>query len=324
MNKLISIIIPVYNVEKYIEKCLLSCVNQGVPLNNYEIIIVNDGTKDSSLVIAEKIASDYQNIKIVSQPNQGLSVARNTGLKHAVGDYVWFVDSDDWIKEDSLKHIIPCLDGIADYVQLSFLYAYDDARNNKQGKTSQWKGYITGKELLKRDLLKVSSIPAQFAVYKKSLLTDNHLSFYPNVYYEDVDIKLRILNKAEKCICLDTPLYFYYQRTTGNIKSSFKEKHAMDAITVMNNLYSYSQDPTLSDDETRFMYYYFIGLCMNMIFAGIPNLDKILRIKTLRILKENRHLFSSMAKSHYTAYKWEGILGSVSVYLVYLFFRYLK
>lgn len=91
---ILSIIIPVYNVEKYIKKCLLSCINQkNVSKEEYEIIIVNDGTKDNSMqIIKETIDSlspDLNNIAVISQKNMGLSEARNTGLRHANGDYVW-------------------------------------------------------------------------------------------------------------------------------------------------------------------------------------------------------------------------------------------
>ena len=96
----LSIIIPMYNVEPYIEKCLLSCLNQNIPHADYEIIVVNDGSPDGSLGIARRIASTVDNMLIVSQENGGLSAARNKGLSYAKGEYVWFVDSDDWIEEN--------------------------------------------------------------------------------------------------------------------------------------------------------------------------------------------------------------------------------
>ena len=92
-----------YNVEKFLAKCILSCENQNISKKEYEIICVNDGSLDSSAIIAEEIAKQYNNIIIINQENQGLSVARNTGLSNAKGDYVWFVDSDDWIEEKFLS-----------------------------------------------------------------------------------------------------------------------------------------------------------------------------------------------------------------------------
>ena len=97
---ILSIIIPVYNVEKYVEKCIRSCENQDIPKENYEVIVVNDGSPDGSLAIVERLANEFSNIKVINQENKGLSMARNTGLEAAKGEYVWFVDSDDWIEEN--------------------------------------------------------------------------------------------------------------------------------------------------------------------------------------------------------------------------------
>ena len=99
----ISLIIPVYNVEQYIGRCLQSCLCQPhVAADDYELVIVNDGTKDNSMHVVEKMTRDYPNVTIINQHNQGLSMARNAGLKAAQGEYVWFIDSDDWIEDNCL------------------------------------------------------------------------------------------------------------------------------------------------------------------------------------------------------------------------------
>lgn len=92
----VSVVVPVYNVEKYIERCLDSLVRQKFGYE-YEIIIVNDGTKDNSMTIADRFASEYDFIRIITQQNAGLSAARNTGLANARGEYIAFVDSDDFV-----------------------------------------------------------------------------------------------------------------------------------------------------------------------------------------------------------------------------------
>ena len=97
---LLSIIIPIYNIEKYIEKCVSSCLQSSQV--SYEIILVNDGTKDGSMDVIRHM-SNLPNISIINQENQGLSVARNTGLSKAKGKYVWFVDGDDWIEPNSIQ-----------------------------------------------------------------------------------------------------------------------------------------------------------------------------------------------------------------------------
>ena len=112
---LVSIIIPIYNVEKYIEQCFTSIYAQDISEDIFEVIAVNDGTPDNSMSIVKTIASQHKNLVIINQENQGLSVARNTGLDHAKGEYIWFVDSDDWLTKDSLSIV---LDTIISYPKI--------------------------------------------------------------------------------------------------------------------------------------------------------------------------------------------------------------
>ena len=100
----LSIIIPTYNIEKYIKECIYSCYNQqGVSTDDYEIIVVNDGSTDRSLNVVEEAQHEIPNLRIVSRPNGGLSAARNTGLDCAKGEFVWFVDGDDCIETNALS-----------------------------------------------------------------------------------------------------------------------------------------------------------------------------------------------------------------------------
>ena len=101
----LSIIIPVYNVEQYLPRCLDSVLQQDIPYEEYEVIVVNDGSPDSSLAIAESYARRYPNVKVVTRQNGGLSAARNTGLEYAKGEYVWFVDTDDRIASNCIRYL---------------------------------------------------------------------------------------------------------------------------------------------------------------------------------------------------------------------------
>ena len=112
---LLSIIIPVYKVEKYIKRCLDSIYNQRVEEHCFETIVVNDGSPDNSGAIVRQYMAEHINCRLINQENQGLSVARNTGLDHAKGEYIWFVDSDDWLTKDSLSIV---LDTIISYPKI--------------------------------------------------------------------------------------------------------------------------------------------------------------------------------------------------------------
>lgn len=104
MEKLVSIIIPVYNVQEYLRKCLDSVINQTY--KNLEIIIVNDGSTDNSFSICKEYAKKDPRIILLSQENRGLSNARNTGIKKISGNYIYFVDSDDWLRLDAIEESI--------------------------------------------------------------------------------------------------------------------------------------------------------------------------------------------------------------------------
>ena len=103
-NILVTVVVPVYNVEKYLKKCLDSLLSQTY--HNIEIIVVNDGTTDKSLDIAKEVNSIDERVKIISQENQGLSEARNTGIRNAKGEYICFVDSDDFVHKDYVKLLL--------------------------------------------------------------------------------------------------------------------------------------------------------------------------------------------------------------------------
>ncbi len=105
MKKKFSLIIPVFDSEKYIRKCILSCTNQDIRPNDYEIIVVNDGSNDDSLNVIKDVAKDFANIVMIDKSNGGAGSARNQGLDLATGKYIWFIDSDDWIESNCLMKI---------------------------------------------------------------------------------------------------------------------------------------------------------------------------------------------------------------------------
>ena len=108
----LSIIIPVYNTEAYLRRCLDSCLHQDLPMDQYEIIAVNDGSTDRSLEILKDYERQYTNIHVYSQENKRQGAARNYGLTKASGEYIWFVDADDWIANNCLRKLSLSLDGI--------------------------------------------------------------------------------------------------------------------------------------------------------------------------------------------------------------------
>lgn len=116
---ILSFIVPCYNVEPYVEKCIESLENQDIPKGEYEILAYNDESKDNTLQVLEKLAKKYQNVKVASHKNKGLSGTRNRGIREAQGDFIWFIDSDDWISENCLGKILASITDKTDIVAFS-------------------------------------------------------------------------------------------------------------------------------------------------------------------------------------------------------------
>ncbi len=299
----LSIVIPVYNVERYIEKCLLSCVKQDIPYSDYEIIVVNDGTPDKSMDIVLSIAQQYDNIIIVNQENQGLSAARNAGLNKVCGEYVWFIDSDDYIEANSLKRIISFLDNGLDILQLQFRWVYEDGTPAVDEPIYNTDGIRDGKYIIEKGGL---FAPAQLCIYRVAFLRQYNLNFVEGIYHEDSEFKPRATYYANS-INSDTEIsYNYLQRSSGSITSSFKLKNGLDILFVMNNLLQFTIDNDMPDC-CKWTFFRMMSMNMNSLLIGYRQLNNADKATIRRKLHHNRHLFLCMVKSRKIKYSIEGI-----------------
>ncbi len=245
MKPVLTIVIPVYNVAKYVEKCIRSVYNQSLSMDSYEVIVVNDGTKDDSLQICENLQAEIPSLKIISQENRGLSGARNTGLRNAIGDYVWFVDSDDWIKEDCLVSIVDTL--IKHKADISWL-GHTVVLNDKLDRLfvpKKTQNTITGEEFFISHLNNLFFI-WKF-IYKREFLQDNELSFYEGILYEDLEFTPRALLKARTCITIPHAYYYYLVRE-GSIVTNVKDKNIEDRFFVLDRLNELKKTTGISDE----------------------------------------------------------------------------
>jgi glycosyltransferase involved in cell wall biosynthesis len=232
MQPILSIIIPVYNVAAYLEKCVHSCINQNVDEKFYEIILVNDGSTDNSLEVCEKLKLQYPDLKIISQKNKGLSGARNTGLNHSKGKYLWFVDSDDWIRTNCLTSIIKKLSTEIDIIWLGH-DVWHLGKSKKAYVPQEVSHAITGEDFF------VNHLGNQFYIWKfiynRAFLTTNNLTFLEGILYEDLEFTPRALLYAEKCILIPEVCYHYLVRE-GSIANNIKEKNIEHRFIILNKL----------------------------------------------------------------------------------------
>ena len=235
MTKL-SIIVPVYNVEKYIRPCIESIFNQGLDETDFEVIIINDGSTDRSMEMITDIIGQHQNITVINQENQGLSVARNNGIAKARGQYILMPDSDDLLIENSL---IPILDiateSQADLIVADFLRMTNEEIENLT--VIQQKDF-TIQELSGFQLYINEIVPNEFYVwrtlYRREFIRHNNLSFVPGIFFQDVPFTHESYLRAKKCIRTNRLLNIYRRgHASVSAPSSFKMKNAQDFIVAI-------------------------------------------------------------------------------------------
>ena len=296
----VSLIIPVYNVEAFVEKCLTSCVKQDLPPKDYEIVVVNDGSTDNSLNIVERFSAGYNNIKIISQSNAGLSEARNVGLQNASGEYVWFVDSDDWILEDCLKEVTDlCTGRYLDMLQICAANMYGDKAVRRFSYTNE-ESVFSGVEALKRGI----PFCAPFSIYRRAFLERHKLTFYPGIYHEDNEFTPRAYYLAERVSSLNKLLYFVFQNP-NSITRTVNPQKAFDCLIVLNSLHDFMKG---MKEEALLPFHRLITGTFNAAIHDtleIPEKDK----RRFNVeLYQNRHLYIHLLKSQQWIYQMEGLL----------------
>ena len=223
--KRISLIVPMYKVEAYLDRCLRSCLSQDIPEEDYEILAVDDQSPDSSAAIAASIAASHPCIRVLRQGHAGLSAARNLGLRNACGRYVWFIDSDDRIEENCLGKILET----AEKQDLDILRI--SAADVKDGNTVrrfsiQGTGVVAGRTLVDEGRMQLC---APFSIFRKDFLTAEALEFMEGIYHEDAEFSPRAYYLAERVGSIDECLYFVRQNE-GSITRSYNPKRSLDYL----------------------------------------------------------------------------------------------
>lgn len=236
MSVKVSIIVPVYNVEKYLEKCLNSLVNQT--LKEIEIIIVEDCSTDLSLEICEKYSEKYKNIKLIKHShNKGLSEARNTGLKYVNGEYIGFVDSDDWISYNMYELLYE--DAVKNNSDISMcgIVIFEEGKEKNINNFGKYT-FLEREEFLINYLNRKISTNVWNKIYKKNLFSDNKINFPICKFAEDQYSSFLLIYNSNTISSIKECLYFYNIRGNSLTTSKFSEKN-IDEIYQIENIKKY-------------------------------------------------------------------------------------
>ncbi len=245
-NKRLSIIIPLYNVEEYIERCILSIVTQSINNDSYELILVNDGSTDRSQSIINQLQKKHSSIKLIYKENEGLSSARNKGLDIASGDYIFFVDADDWISSNTLSKL---LNTINTHPEDIILFKTAEVYPNKEVKAINFHLPESNKTLLVEDYICDYTIlsAAWQGLFKRNLFSDHNIRMPKGFLAEDDDLVIKLFSVAETIYYLPIEVYNYYQRPQS-ISNSSDDKHNTRLIRyriyIFGGLVKYSQSFT--------------------------------------------------------------------------------
>ncbi len=236
-NIKVSVIIPVYNVEKYLRQCLDSVINQT--LKDIEIICVNDGSTDNSLKILEEYASKDNRIKIINKENGGLSSARNAGLAASEGKYIHFLDSDDYIDSkcyEKLYNKIVKFD--ADFCQFGFNYVNNDGKILNK---TDFDEFYKNKSRVVFNCFDERQFPfrktwgAPLRLYNKQFFIDNVREFPVGKWYEDLSTGIKGAILAKKIVCLEEHLYFYRSTPNSIMKKTSSDKKCLDILEAIKD-----------------------------------------------------------------------------------------
>lgn len=300
----VSLIIPVYNVEDYIERCLTSVVKQT--LKDIEIIIVNDGSSDKSMEIVNRFDVKYANIYIVNKVNGGLSSARNSGLKVASGKYIAFIDSDDYIDETMLEQMYNSAEVNGFEIVACNLTKVDlsDKILEVQKNTVNYNHTYAKHDVIGEYLLNNIPSYAWNKLYLKKLFDEYKITYPEGRLYEDIGTTFELLFRAEKIGFIDKSLYFYVQRD-GAITKVPSFKAGIDIILIIDGIKSILEANDMYNNyEEAFQnfalkYLFLANVLFYKRYVLTKDKEKLNRFKKLATTRMQYLKFKVILKSKY-------------------------
>jgi len=242
----ISIIIPVYNVEKYLEQCLESLVDQT--LREIEIILINDGSTDNSAKICEKYVKKDGRIRLINQKNKGPSAARNAGLKTAKGEFIGFVDSDDWIDLDFYEKLYnAAAQNTAEIAAAGII--------RKREHSEKYRNHYEKQEIFEgaQEKINVCNIPETCymvnKIYKRESFDKHKLAFEEGVFYEDVRLSIKAIYHLGRLVTVPDVNYYYRVNTNSIVKTRASAKKLKDHYDALVELFEFADAHNIKIDE---------------------------------------------------------------------------
>jgi len=322
--KKLSIIVPVYQVERYIRPCIESIFKQGLDDTDFELIIVNDGTKDRSMEMIADIISQHDNIIVINQENQSLSVARNNGIAKAQGEYIFMPDSDDLLIENSLAPLLAKATEtkvdlvLADAVEIYADEMPPDCKVQNKILSIEKK---TGHQLFIEDL-NPYRCQVWRMLYRRDFLIQNQLKFVPGIHYQDVPFTHECILKANQCLKASWLIYIYRRAREGSNTALFNKRNAHDLSIAISKTWELTNiaglSPALRTKLESDVYTSFIKLVFSVIHYIKGSAERIEVISFLhRQAPQLRFTFAFQPKVESIVLHWSPRLYMTIRYLIW-------
>lgn len=295
-GKLISVIIPVYNVEKYLDRCMKSVINQTY--ENLEIILVDDGSTDNSGKMCDEYVYKDKRIKVTHKKNNGLGMARNSGLSIAKGEYVAFVDSDDEVALDMYSKLYYCAE--KNKTDICYCGCTDILNDKRYTGIPPLKLKFQGREVYEEFVVMLmGSLPENndslytggsvcSSIYRKSLIVGNNILFYSEkekYISEDLIFNIDVCKFAKSITILPESLYYYYKRA-GSLTTSYREDRFEKGIVLYNKLKKEAEEIDILDLAEVRMKNTFLHYLISCVKTEVQFINKNAVKKTYNNIKE--------------------------------------
>ena len=289
----LSIILPVYNTGHLVEKAINSLL--GLKNIELEILCLNDGSTDDSWDKLQEIEKKCEQVKLINKENEGLSRTRNKGIQEASGDYVYFLDSDDWVNTEAFDELLAfCHDGY-DIIHGNFCYVYEDG--SMKPNKNQLEGSYTGQEFLCNGLLQDKiSMASCINIFKREFLMAHGLLFLPGIYHEDEEFNLRVFSYANRVASKDLTFHMYLQRSNSISNDKTKEdKRFNDVLTIYKSIMNFITESNHVSDEYKKMCMTYVSFIILLSYAKQSNKETMkLSERTIKQLKLHRTIHSNI------------------------------
>lgn len=303
----LSIIIPVYNTDKYLTYCLDSIVGQkGI---EYEIILIDDGSNDNSPIICDEYSKKYDNVRVYHKPNGGVSSARNLGIENSNGKWITFIDSDDFVSPEYIYDISDILSKNIDLIIYNYISYYNDSKK-EEGRFILKNGYYNGiNALLDMAIqLEIASLSTCTSIYKKEIIEKNHIRFNINMKTcEDFMFNLKYYSNIESYYAIDTP-YYYYRQNNESVTHNRKLSHAEDYQLIYDELVRIIDNHVLSTESILIFKERWVKWIIGLIY----------NFKTQKISNKeiNRHVYSQKYYNEIKKSKVNSIKTKIEILLL--------